>query len=173
MSAVLKNRKMKIVMAASLMLSFLFIFDFCFAEVRASLNVTGYPIVEGSLIYMSASIDTVEKGEVLMYREVMTDEKTSGGDRVITGYFYVPTASGISWASISNPELLFKVWIDRSGRVDINYVHVSVPRITTYSWDNKNSHGGIDIQGDVTIGYGKRYFRHYYNTDATYGSSYE
>lgn len=168
---------------------FIFSFDFCFAEEppyisskedmtspkdsRALSGITGYPIADGSAVSMSASIDTAEKGEILMYREVMTDEKTSGGDRVITGYFYVPIASGISWASISNPELLFKVWIDRSGRVDINYVHVSVPRITTYSWDNKNSHGGIDIQGDLSIGYGRRYFRHCYNADGSYGSSYE
>jgi len=138
-----------------------------------SINVMGYPIADGNAVFIAASIDTVEKGEVLMYREVMTDEKTQGGDRVITGYFYVPSVSGINWASISNPELLFKVWIDRSGRVDINYVHVSVPRITTYSWDKENSHDGIDIQGDVIIGYGTRYFRHYYNTDGTYGSSYE
>lgn len=53
---------------------------------------------------------------------------TQSGDRVEWSYFYVD-GNQTTWGSPNNPDLYIKVWIDHSGRIDVNCFHVSVPDI--------------------------------------------
>jgi len=53
---------------------------------------------------------------------------TQGGDGVEWSYFYVDE-NQTTWGSPNNPDLYIKVWLDRSGRIDVNCFHVSVPDI--------------------------------------------
>ena len=39
----------------------------------------------------------------------------------------------VTWGSENNPDLFVKIWFDVSGRVYVNYFHVSVPDIEVYS----------------------------------------
>lgn len=51
---------------------------------------------------------------------------------MIWGHFYA-SPSDASWGSENNPDLFVKIWFDASGRVDVNFFHVSVPNIEVYS----------------------------------------
>ncbi len=53
---------------------------------------------------------------------------TKGGDLVAWSYFYVDEKQ-TTWGDYNNPDLYVKLWIDNSGRVDVNCFHVSVPDI--------------------------------------------
>lgn len=55
--------------------------------------------------------------------------RTTGGQYVIGGYFYVDSNDTV-WGDVNNPDLYIKVWLDTSGRIDVNCFHVSVPDIT-------------------------------------------
>ena len=60
--------------------------------------------------------------------------------------------------SQNNPDLYVKIWFDVSGRIDVNYFHVSVPDIAVYSEYPYN--GSVDLQGTTTMS--RRYIRHYF-----------
>jgi len=79
-----------------------------------------------------AVIDTVEVGLIPMVYYAASTGTTSRGDAVLGGYYYVDHA-WISWGSINNPEAFLKVWFDISGRIDINFYHVSVPTATLFT----------------------------------------
>jgi len=60
------------------------------------------------------------------------EAKTAQGDRVIWGYFYAsPTV--VNWGQEQNPDMFVKIWYDHTGRIDVNFFHVSVPSIEVYS----------------------------------------
>jgi len=79
-------------------------------------------------LWINAIINTVEKGRIEEVWQKGGDAYTSRGDRVIWGYFYA-SPSDVTWGSQNNPDLFVKIWFDVSGRVDVNFFHVSVPDI--------------------------------------------
>ncbi len=82
-------------------------------------------------------------------------DTTPGGHQVLWGYFYA-SPSDVNWGSKNNPDLFVKIWFDVSGRIDVNYFHVSVPDIEVYSdlpTDDSYDRKGTTIMDD-------RYIRH-------------
>ncbi|OQX18769.1 MAG: hypothetical protein BWK80_37745 [Desulfobacteraceae bacterium IS3] len=82
-------------------------------------------------------------------------ENTKRGDTVVWGYFYADPHA-VAWGSVNNPDLYVKIWFDVSGRIDVNYFHVSVPTIEVYSdypGDGRYDKTGITLMTD-------RYTRH-------------
>ncbi|MDM8550860.1 hypothetical protein QUF72_12305 [Desulfobacterales bacterium HSG2] len=118
-------------------------------------NPVGRPVPSDNTLRIGAVINTVEKGPIeAIFREGGKGE-TFGGHDVIWGYFY---AAGVNWASMNNPELFVKLWYDVSGRIDVNFFHVSVPEIEVYSDfpdDNTYDQNGTTILNN-------RYIRHEY-----------
>ena len=108
----------------------------CFAR-----NISaGHTITNGGMtFYIFATINT-EEGQT---RDVNARFKlggmanTPGGDKVLWGYFYVDPLD-VGWGNLDNPDLYVKVWVDRTGRIDVNYFHVSVPdmRVETGLYDD-------------------------------------
>ncbi|MBW2738447.1 MAG: hypothetical protein JRE64_06250, partial [Deltaproteobacteria bacterium] len=97
------------------------------------------------------------------------EDVTSRGDRVIWGHFYA-SPSGVTWGSENNPDLFVKIWFDVSGRVDVNFFHVSVPDIEVYS--DYLDNGTYDQLGTTTMN--RRYIRQYYENGQSYSDeSYE
>jgi hypothetical protein len=116
---------------------------------------------EGHLVtsdlWIKAVINTVEKGPVDAVWQKGGEDTTSRGDTVIWGHFYA-SPSDVTWGSENNPDLFVKIWFDVSGRVDVNFFHVSVPDIVVYS---DYPYDGIpDEQGTTTMS--RRYIRQYY-----------
>jgi len=111
-------------------------------------------------VWINAEIQTVEKGIINGVWQLGGDSTTARGDRVIWGYFYANPAD-VSWGSKDNPDLYVKAWYDASGRVDVNFFHVSVPNINVYSAKNN----GSILTGIATTD--SRYVRHTYNSDNT------
>jgi hypothetical protein len=116
---------------------------------------TGYIVAEN--LRIRAVIDTEEKGPVEAVFVEGGDNFNDRGDRVVWGYFYASPADVI-WGNIDNPDLYVKVWFDVSGRIDVNYFHVSVPDIQVFS--DYPSDGFYDQQGTTTLD--NRYIRHEY-----------
>jgi len=117
---------------------------------------SGYKVT--SDLWIRAVIRTVEKGSMDAVWQKGGEDWTEAGDCVIWGYFYADP-DDVTWGSGQNPDLFVKIWLDRSGRVDVNFFHVSVPDIEVYSdypYDNTP-----DEQGIATMD--RRYIRHYYN----------
>lgn len=83
-------------------------------------------------------------------------ETTARGDQVIWGFFYADTVDR-TWGNADNPDVYVKIWYDVSGRIDINFFHVSVPEISVTS----SFRNGIDSQTD-TVTMENRYIRHEY-----------
>lgn len=82
---------------------------------------------------------------------------TERGDRVLWGFFYADPRD-VTWGSRENPDLFVKVWFDQSGRVDVNYFHVSVPDIDVFSAMPKN--GGYSQVSKTVEYFAERYIRH-------------
>jgi hypothetical protein len=100
----------------------------------------------------------VEKGPVDAVWRLGGQDTTARGDQVVWGHFYA-SPSDVSWGSQDNPDLYVKIWFDVSGRIDVNYFHVSVPGIEVYSdypSDSAYNQMGTTIMAD-------RYIRHEYN----------
>ncbi len=116
---------------------------------------TGYMVTDD--LWLRSVIQTEEKGPIEGVWHKGGEALTNRGDRVIWGYFYA-NPDDVSWGSKQNPELFVKIWFDVSGRVDVNYFHVSVPDIqvyTDYVFD-----GQYDQSGTTTME--RRYVRHYF-----------
>ena len=137
-----------------------------------SLMISGSVFAEGYLVtsdlWIKAVINTVEKGPIDAIWQKGGEDTTSRGDRVIWGHFYA-SPSDVTWGSENNPDLFVKIWFDVSGRVDVNYFHVSVPEIEVYS--DYPYDGSPDEQGTTTMD--RRYIRQYYengqsNSDENY-----
>lgn len=110
-----------------------------------------------STLWIGAVINTEEKGLVEAVWKKGGEDATTRGDRVIWGHFSA-SPSDVTWGSENNPDLYVKIWFDVSGRVDVNFFHVSVPDIVVYS--DYPYDGTIDEQGTTTME--TRYIRQYY-----------
>ncbi len=108
-------------------------------------------------LQIRAVINTVEKGPIEAIWQKGGEDTTSRGDTVIWGHFYA-SPSDVTWGSLNNPDLFVKIWFDVSGRIDVNFFHVSVPDITVYS--DYPFDGVADEQGTTTMS--RRYIRQYY-----------
>ena len=126
-----------------------------------SLMISGSVFAEGYLVTsdlrIRAVINTVEKGPIDAVFYNGGEKTTSRGDTVIWGYFYADP-NDVSWGDQGNPDLYVKIWFDVSGRIDVNYFHVSVPDIEVYS--DYPYDGTYDQYGTTTMDY--RYIRHEY-----------
>jgi len=129
--------------------------------VAAGQAMNGFMVT--SDLWMRAVIDTVEKGPVDAVWKKGGEDTTSRGDRVIWGHFYA-SPSDVTWGSENNPDLFVKIWFDVSGRIDVNYFHVSVPDIEVYS--DHPYDGNADEQSTTTMS--RRYIRQYYENGQSY-----
>ena len=102
-------------------------------------------------------INTFEKGPIDAVWRLGGQDTTSRGDQVVWGHFYA-SPSDVTWGSSNNPDLFVKIWFDVSGRVDVNFFHVSVPDIEVYS--DLPDEGTYDQQGTTIMD--NRYIRHEY-----------
>ena len=108
-------------------------------------------------LWIMAVINTVEKGPIDAVRQKGGEDTTFRGDLVIWGHFYA-SPSDVTWGSQDNPDLYVKIWFDVSGRVDVNFFHVSVPDIEVYSDlpdDSNYNQKGTTVMDN-------RYIRHEY-----------
>lgn len=103
-------------------------------------------------------IQTVEKGAVNGVWRFGGFGTTTRGDQVTWGFFYANPID-VSWGNIDNPEVYVKIWYDApSTRIDVNFFHISVPDINTYS-----GFAGTGYEkGSVTDMRTQRYTRHEY-----------
>ncbi len=113
-------------------------------------------------LWINARINSVEKGLINALWKAGGSATTARGDKVTWGLFYA-NPTDVTWGSEQNPDLFVKIWFDVSGRVDVNYFHVSVPDLLVYSSKN----GGETLSGTTTLS--TRYVRHYFNADKTQG----
>jgi hypothetical protein len=136
-------------------------------SITKRLDSSGGNLVTSDL-WIKAVINTVEKGPIEAVWQKGGEDTTSRGDRVIWGHFYA-SPSDVTWGSQNNPDLFVKIWFDVSGRVDVNFFHVSVPDIEVYS--DYPHDGTPDEHGTTTMS--RRYIRQYYengqsNSDENY-----
>ncbi len=128
-----------------------------------SLTVTVTPssVVEGYMITSELRIGArihIEGGDPIQaVWKPGGEDTTTDGNSVVWGYFYA-SPTDVDWGSYQNPDLFVKVWFDRSGRIDVNYFHVSVPNIEVYS--DYPYDGEWDSQDMTDLG--TRYIRQYY-----------
>ncbi|MDM8524573.1 S41 family peptidase [Desulfococcaceae bacterium HSG8] len=114
----------------------------------------------GGDLRIGAVIHTEEKGAIEAVWYKGGKDTTLRGDRVIWGYFYA-NPNEVTWGSTDNPDLFVKIWFDVTGRVDVNFFHVSVPDIETYS--DLFTKGFYDKSGTTILS--NRYIRQVYRTD--------
>jgi len=123
-------------------------------------TVAGTAYAEGYIaadeLWIKAVINTVE-GPVEAVFHKGGENLTERGDTVAWGYFYADPAD-VSWGHEDNPELYVKIWYDVTGRIDVNFFHVSVPSIEVYTDYPYN--GTYDKHGTATTD--DRYVRHEY-----------
>jgi hypothetical protein len=118
-----------------------------------------YAYTTSGALDIGAMINTDEKGLIDAVFRQGGQDITSRGDKVVWGHFYA-NSTDVSWGSSENPELFVKVWFDASGRIDVNFFHVSVPNIQVYSdYDSDSS-----WKQSATTVIADRYTRHEYWT---------
>jgi len=127
--------------------------------------VTGTAYSKGYLatddLWIKAVINTVEGPiDAVFYNG--GENFTERGDTVVWGYFYADPAD-VSWGHDGNPDLYVKIWFDVTGRIDVNFFHVSVPVIEVYTDYPYN--GSYDRHGTATMD--NRYVRHEYSAVPT------
>lgn len=122
---------------------------------RTTPTTGGVCITENA--WIKAIIHTQEKGAIEAVWKSGGDAKTPRGDRVIWGYLYANPAD-VGWGSPNNPDAFVKVWYDVSGRVDVNFFHVSVPDIEIFSAMKEVND---TLVSRITIA--QRYAKHQYN----------
>ena len=122
---------------------------------------TGYKITDDLAI--QAIIHTVEQGLINAVWRYGGEENTARGDKVIWGYFYADPAD-VKWGSMDNPEVFVKIWFDISGRIDVNYFHVSVPDIQVHTAYQSTETQFLFSQSDP---FNRRYVRHFFNPDGS------
>jgi hypothetical protein len=118
-------------------------------------NPSGYSTIND--LKIGALINTEEKGPIEAVWRLGGQDTTERGDQVVWGHFYA-SPNDVTWGSQNNPDLFMKIWFDASGRVDVNFFHVSVPDIEAYS--DLPSVGGYDQMGTTTMA--NRYIRQEY-----------
>ncbi|MEA3478948.1 MAG: hypothetical protein U9R60_12255 [Bacteroidota bacterium] len=136
-------------------------------DLANSMVPDGYETTDN--LRIGAVINTVEKGPIEAIWHKGGEDVTSRGDRVIWGHFYA-SPSDVTWGSENNPDLFVKIWADVSGRVDVNFFHVSIPDIEVYS--DYVYDGSYNLHGTTTMS--RRYIRQYYENGLGYSNeSYE
>jgi len=118
-------------------------------------NPSGYAAINDLAI--GAVIKTEEAGMIEAVWKKGGSSITEGGHQVLWGYFYA-SPEIVNWGSENNPDLFVKVWFDASGRIDVNFFHVSVPNIEVYS--DFPGDGIYDETGTTVLS--NRYIRHEY-----------
>ncbi|MDM8551185.1 sugar-binding protein [Desulfobacterales bacterium HSG2] len=116
-------------------------------------------------LWIRAVIKTEEKGDIEAVWQKGGEGKTAGGHEVIWGYFFA-SPEDVTWGSRENPDLFVKLWFDASGRIDVNFFHVSVPDIEVYS-DYPFDGSTNQVHTATTE---RRYIRHYYYKDGRIGA---
>lgn len=116
-------------------------------------NPSGYATINN--LKIGSIINTEDKGAIQGVWQLGGTDTTSRGDQVVWGHFYA-SPDDVSWGSLNNPDLFVKIWFDQSGRIDVNYFHVSVPDIEAYSDYPEN--GSYDQKGTTIMS--DRYTRH-------------
>ena len=114
-------------------------------------------------LWVRAVIRTAEKGPIEAVWQKGGEDVTAGGHRVMWEHFYA-SPKDVNWGSRQNPDIFVKIWFDRSGRVDVNFFHVSVPNIEVYSDYPHDGHP--DESGTTTLE--ARYIRQYYENGRSY-----
>jgi len=104
---------------------------------------------------IGAFIDSAEKGNIQAAWQLGGMGTSSRGDQIVWGYFYADPKD-VSWGNINNPDAYVKIWFDISGRIDVNFFHVSAPNIKVFS-----SFDSSQKQSFVTTS--ERYTRHEYS----------
>jgi hypothetical protein len=102
---------------------------------------------------IGSSIITEEIGAADGVWQLGGTDTTAAGDQVVWGHFYA-SPTDVSWGSAANPDLFVKIWFDNSGRIDVNFFHVSVPDIEVYSdypADGSYDQSGTTIMADRYI----------------------
>ncbi|MDM8551886.1 metallophosphoesterase [Desulfobacterales bacterium HSG2] len=120
---------------------------------------SGYSAI--SDLRIGAVINTVDGPIDAVWRKG-GDAMTAGGHQVFWGHFHA-SPSDVDWGSSDNPDLFVKVWFDASGRIDVNFFHVSVPDIEVYS--DYPSDGAYNKKGTTIMA--DRYIRHEYQKFTT------
>jgi len=121
-------------------------------KVTTESQPTAYSIASG--LQVGAFIETVEKGNINAAWKLGGTGVSARGDKVAWGYFYA-NPKDVSWGSANNPEVYVKIWFDVSGRVDVNFFHVSAPNIKVFSGVGK-------FDNFASIATNQRYTRHEY-----------
>ncbi|MEZ5673375.1 MAG: C1 family peptidase [Thiotrichaceae bacterium] len=116
-----------------------------------------YDTING--LRIGAFIDTTEKGNIQAAWHLGGTGVSARGDQVVWGYFYADPKD-VSWGNANNPDAYVKIWFDISGRIDVNFFHVSVPNIKVFS-----GFGGYQKQSLVSTN--ERYTRHEYSLSPT------
>ncbi len=108
--------------------------------------------------WIKAVIHTEDRGAINAVWKQGGDKTLKRGDRVIWGYFHA-SPQDVTWGDENNPDIFVKIWFDVSGRVDVNFFHVSVPDIEVSSCIKtvENCHPGLAKTTKE-----KRYARHTY-----------
>lgn len=114
----------------------------------------GYTVDDS--LNIGAFINTHDAGSIEANWRKGGEEMTASGSRVIWGYFYA-SPSDVTWGSEQNPDLFVKIWFDASGRVDVNYFHVSVPEIEVSSHFFDDDFSRFDLGTAIMS---DRYIRH-------------
>jgi hypothetical protein len=108
----------------------------------------GYLAADG--LWIKAVIHSEEKGDINAVWKKGGEDVTEAGDRAIWGHFYASPYQ-VTWGSSQNPDVFVKIWLDHSGRIDVNFFHVSVPDIEVYSVYPYNNNEGDAKNGTVTL----------------------
>ncbi|MDM8551193.1 PKD domain-containing protein [Desulfobacterales bacterium HSG2] len=140
--------------------------------IRATFTKAAVAIENGHLLttddlWIRAVIHTVD-GPIEALWQKGGEDSTSRGDKVIWGYFYA-SPDDVTWGNQNNPDLFIKVWLDASGRTDVNFFHVSVPEIEV--WSDYPYDGTPDEHGTTTTKL--RYIRQYYEVGQSYSEGVE
>jgi hypothetical protein len=127
-----------------------------------ALTPQGQQITES--LKIGAVIDTMEKGQIEAVWYQGGAGEMQDGSKVVWGFFYADP-DDVNWGMPNNPDLFVKIWFDKSGRIDVNYFHVSMPDIHVYSAYNSNEYNEYNITTLVN-----RYVRHYFNDNGENGA---
>ncbi|MDM8550861.1 hypothetical protein QUF72_12310 [Desulfobacterales bacterium HSG2] len=115
-----------------------------------------------------AVIDTEEKGRVdAAWRFGGRADNIGGmGHNAVWGHFYASPVD-VEWGSPNNPDVFVKIWYDASGRIDVNFFHVSVPDIEVYSsYVTPDDDASLHEEGVTNLYW--RYVRHCYEDGQSY-----
>jgi len=115
--------------------------------------------IDKTNVFVWATIRTVEKGNIVAIYKFRGSATSNRGDRVFWGYYHADPKD-VSWGNVNNPEIFVKVWYDITGRIDVNFFHVSVPDIEVCSSINNTITATTKKCSNLNLD--TRYVRHEY-----------